>query len=135
MSADIQEFTTAAEASKRDKEGGIPFKFDQRMFKCYKPDETQMAFLMASVGRGASDTDRIAGVINFFCKVMDEESASYFEQRLLDSEDGFGIADVDAIMRWMVKAWTGNPTNEPSGSTQSQPNSGQGSTPTTSLLT
>ncbi len=132
--SDIMAFTTAATAAESQTDG-IPFLFDGRKFLCYKPDEAQLAMLMASTGRGASDTDRIAGVINFFVKVMSDESASYFERRLLDRKDPFGIEDVDHVMRWMIEAWTGNPTPEPSGSTPSPPNTGPSSTLLTPVST
>lgn len=101
----------------------------------FQPDEAQFAMLMASTGRGVSDMDRIAGIINFFVNILEEDDADYLQGRLLNRNDDFGIPEVEAIMEWLSEEWTGNPTQGPSGSTPSSKSTGPASTERTPLLT
>lgn len=107
---------------------GTSFDVGDRTLVAYKPDEAQFSMLMASVGRGQSDSDRIAGFINFMVAIMDDKSAAYLEKRLLNRRDPFGVEHMEEIMSNLVKLWSGNPTKEPSGSTPSPTNIGTSST-------
>lgn len=132
------EITTAAKrAEQGDKtaDEGTPFKVDDRECKAYRPGDGQLAVLMATTGRHSSQEESIAGIINFFASVLDDDSHTYVVSRLLDRRDPFGIAEVEDIMRGLVKEWTGNPTNGSSDSASSQPSIGQSSTPPTPALT
>jgi hypothetical protein len=84
---------------------------------------------MASVGRHASFHQQVAGVINFFCEVMDADAHAYVVERLLDRKDPFGLEQVTEIMEWMIEEWTGNPTQKPSVSTASPSTTGPNLTP------
>lgn len=126
-------FEVAARADGDD--SGTKFKVKDAKTKegevellAYQPDEAQFAVLMATTGRGTTAADRIAGIINFFVNILDEEGADYLTGRLLDRKDPFGIKNVEDIMEWLSTEWTGNPTQEPSGSTQSPSNDGPKST-------
>ena len=135
----LKEFTTAAKRTEKQAQEApediTTFKMDGRELNIYKPDEGQYAMLMASVGRGASDMDRISGVINFFVKIMDEKSAGYIESRLLDRSDPFGIDDVEDIVQWLNEEWSGKVTPPPSGSTVSPLSAGLNLTQPTLLST
>jgi hypothetical protein len=117
---------------KRDDEGNI---IEHHDVKAYLPDDSQFAYLLANVGRGSSSTDRIAGFVNFFVNILDRPSANYIEARLLDRDDPFGIDEVEDIVEWLTEQWTGNPTQEPSGSAPSPQNDGPKSTQPLSLST
>lgn len=129
----MKEFNTAVkEVAAGDIDEGIEFKIDDRTLVAYKPSDGQLAMLMASLGRGSSETDSIAGVINFFVKVLSREGAQYIESRLLDREDtGFELAQVEEIMEWLVEEWSGRPTQPLTVSTQSPVSGGPKSTPST----
>lgn len=117
----MKEFTTAVkEVTETEDDKALHFAVDGKELKCYRPNDGQLAMLMASVGRHASQTQQVAGIIDFFVAVMDDESHSYLVDRLLDREDTFGLQEVESIMMWMVEEWTGRPTQRPSVSTQSQ---------------
>lgn len=107
---------------------GTRFLVGDKEMVAYKPDEAQFAMLMASVGRGQSDSDRIAGFINFMVAIMDDKSAAYLEKRLLNRRDPFGVDHMEQIMSNLTARWTGNPTKEPSGSTASPSTGGTSST-------
>lgn len=113
----------------------VEFKVDKFPVTAKEPAPGQLAYLMASTGRGASGSDAVAGVINFMISVVDKEAASHLQSRLLDPDDNFEVEDIENILEWLVEEWTGNPTGEPSGSTSSPSTTGRSSTEPTPLLT
>lgn len=132
----MKEFTTAVEQAEKseDDDNVIEFAIDGTMCKAYKPKDGQLAVLMASTGRHSSQQEMIAGIINFFVAVLDEDSHSYVVSRLLDRRDAFGIEQVQNIMQWLIGEWSGRPTKSPSGSTTSQQTDGPNSTQSTPAL-
>lgn len=138
MSSEVKAFTTAvaaAEAEDKGEAGETPFLVDGVECMAYKPKDGQLAVLMATTGRHSSMPEQIAGIINFFASVLDDFSHTHLVSRLLDRRDDFGIEEVTGIMEWMIEEWTGNPTQEPSGSQRSRSRGGQNSTPPTPALT
>lgn len=101
---------------------------ETREMVALNPDPAQVAMLMASLGRGSTQTDRIAGMVNFFVNVFDTDSAEYLEQRLLDRKDGFGPDQVEDILAFLMEEWSARPTQRPSDSTSSPPSAGPSST-------
>lgn len=128
----MKEFGTAVKRTEnsepKNRGEAIPFMFYGIEVKVYQPDPGQYAMLMASVGRGASEMDRIGGVINFFMKIMDDDSASYIESCLLDSGHPMGIDDIEDVVQWLNEEWSGKVTESPSASTQSPSPAGPNST-------
>jgi len=124
----IKEFTTALKEVTGDAEDVMTFTVDGTELTCYYPNDGQLAILAASLGRHSSQHTQIAGIIDFFVEVMDEQSHSYLVERLLDRKDPFGLTEVQDIMAWMMEEWTGRPTQRPSVSTQSQKTAGPRST-------
>lgn len=134
----VKEFTTAVEEANKGtdpEEHALEFSVDGVLCKGYRPGDGQLAYLMASTGRHSTGQERVAGLINFFVAVLDDDSHTYIVNRLLDREDAFGIEQVQAIMEWLVGAWSGRPTQSPSDSTSSPPSTGQSSTERTPALT
>lgn len=125
----MQEFNTAVKEVTGETDEGIAFKIDGEELRAYKPSDGQLAMLMASLGRGSSETDSVAGVINFFVKVLDSSGAKYIENRLLDRDDNFELEQVEKVMEWLVGQWSGRPTQPLSVSTASPPSGGQNSMP------
>ena len=136
----IKRFETAAKQKKVETEG-TPFEIPDRAVEgkdqtyrklvAFQPGEGQFAMLLADVGRGTSEAQKIAGFINFCMAIMDASSADYLAGRLLDRDDDFEVEDMQAIMEWLTEEWSGNPTQEPSGSAQSPSHDGPSSTPPT----
>lgn len=124
----MKEFVTAVRELTEDEDAGQAFTVDGVECFCYKPDEGQLAVLLASVSRSQDWKSQVAGIINFFVEVLDNHSHAYIVGRLLDRTDTFGLEEVQAIMEWMVEDWTGRPTQPPSVSTQSRPSGGRKST-------
>ena len=128
-------FTTAVEAAEAQPEEGTPFEIDG--FECHyiKPSDTQIALLMAQMGKFSTIPEQIAGIVNFFVQALDDESYQYVVGRLMDRRDPFGIDQIQEILAWMMEEWTGRPTQPPSVSTESPPNGGQKSTRRTTKST
>lgn len=131
----MKEFTTAVSGAEQSDDDAMEFNVDGTLCRAYRPSDGQLAFLMASTGRHSNSQEQIAGLINFFVAVLDDDSHNYVVNRLLDRKDPFGIEQVQAIMEWMVEEWSGRPTRSPSVSTTSPPTTGQSSTPRTPALT
>lgn len=132
----MREFTTAVEeVVEGDEDHGIEFKVDGVTCRAYRPGDGQLAVLMATTTKHSSEQEQIAGIINFFVAVLDDETHSYIVSRLLDRRDRFGIAQVQNIMEWLIEQWSGRPTKSPTGSTPSREPDGQRSTQPTPALT
>lgn len=114
----MKEFTTALKAVTEDQDQPMVFSIDGKELRAYKPTDGQLAMLMAAVGRHTSVHTKVAGVIDFFVAVMDEDSANYVTERLLSRTDPLGVDQVEEVMEWMVEEWTGRPTQPLSVSTQ-----------------
>jgi hypothetical protein len=132
----LKEFTTAIEkAESQDEEATLEFNIDGVLCHAFHPGDGQLAYLLASTGRHSTGQEQIAGLINFFVAVLDDDSHTYVVNRLLDRKDQFGLEQVQAIMEWMVAEWSTRPTKSPSGSTPSPPSTGRSSTEKTPALT
>jgi hypothetical protein len=124
----MKEFTTAAQSVDAQPDEVMEFTIDGQECQAFQPSNGQLAVLLASISSTQQWTNQVAGVINFFDAVLDEESSAYVTRRLLDRRDPFGIDDVQAIIEWMVEEWSARPTPQPSGSTPSRPRGGAKST-------
>lgn len=124
----IKEFTTAARDAEISPDEVMEFAVDGQTCRCFEPSPGQLAILLASISSTQSWTHQVAGVINFFDAVLDDDSRTYITQRLLDRQDRFGIEEVQEIIEWMVEEWSARPTRSPSGSTPSPPKGGRKST-------
>lgn len=126
----VKSFQTAVNAEVAAQAGEIetyPFEVDGVQCIAYKPDESQLAMAISSMGRFSKDTDQIAGVINFFVGILDERSNTYLVNRLLDRNDAFGLKQVTSIIEWLIEEWSGRPTKSSSDSTGSPPSTGSAS--------
>lgn len=127
--SDIKQFTTAAERAVSSDEGReIHFEIDNFPIIAYEPEPAQFAMLMASIGRGSSEMEKMAGIINFFVKILDDRGAAHIESRLLDRKDPFDLDKVEEIIDWLTEEWSGRPTQSSPASTPSRPSVGAAST-------
>jgi len=124
----MKEFTTAAESVEITGDEMIEFKIDGESCHAFQPSNGQLAVLLASIASTQQWTHQVAGVINFFDAVLDDESSAYITRRLLERTDQFGLDEVQDIIQWLVEEWSSRPTQPPSGSTPSPPKGGRKST-------
>lgn len=135
---DLMQFITAADEADELDEGDKPdlhFKIDDREVTAYYPGDGQIAIFMATTASFASRHEMVAGTMNFFVSVFDEDTHSWIVSRLFDRKDLFGVKQVTDITRWLMQEWTGNPTVELPDSTQSRQPAGRKSTRRTPALT
>lgn len=130
----MKEFVTAVQRQEEETQeapSGIQVKVDGRILTFYRPQEGQVAVLMAATGRHSRDGDKVAGIINFLASVCDDADSFYLETRLLDRRDPFDMGNVQDILEHLMGEWSGRPTKQPSGSGESPKTGGQNSTPPT----
>lgn len=121
----MQEFTTAVKAAEsEDDKPDLEFNVDGVLVTAYYPGDGQLAYLMASTGKHQPATEQVAGLINFFVAVLDDESHGYIVNKLLDRKDPFGLEEVQDIFEWMVEQWAGRPTKQPSDFASSRRSAG-----------
>jgi len=134
----MREFVTAAkEVAETDDERDdmIEFKVDGVVcFADKTPGDGQLALFMASTSNNSSKNEMIAGTINFFFSVLDDETRTYLAAKLMDRKDLFGLDEIQEIMHDLVEEWSGRPTGRSSASTSSRRPAGRKSTPRTREL-
>ncbi len=128
----MKEFTSAVEEIEAGADGTPPaerfieFKLDGRVLHSYPPLEGQMAFMLASLGRGQSTEQRFAAIINIMMSTLRNEDADYLEGRLLsrDPKDRLSIKTIEAIFESLIEEWFARPTQPSSDSAESEPSTG-----------
>jgi hypothetical protein len=115
-----------AESEVESEEGVIEFKVDGRTLKAYPPTDGQLAFMLAALGRGQSQEQRFAAIINIMLSAMRGEDQDYLEGRLLErGKNRLPITTVEAIFEHLTEEWFARPTQPPSGSAPSLQSDGQ----------
>lgn len=111
----------------------IPFKIDGKELHAYHPLPGQLAFMMAALGRGQTQDQRFAAIINIMLSCLRDEDADYFESRLLtrDPKKMMPLGQVEGIFEFLAEEWFARPTQPASGSVASQPSAGENSPATT----
>jgi hypothetical protein len=100
------------EEAEAEVEGYIAFKVDGRELHAYPPTEGQLAFMLASLGRGQSNEGRFASIINIMLSCLRNEDRDYLEGRLLDRDpkNRLPIKQVEAIFEFLMEEWFARPT-------------------------
>lgn len=141
----MREFETAVAATRQeDEEYPIEFavleisdeddsdEINRVVCRARYPGEGEVIMLIAdAMGRRSSVPEKVAAIIDFLVSVLDEESATYITNRLLDYRDPFGISDVEPIVFALMEEMGGRPTKQPSDFAPSRKTGGQKSTRTT----
>jgi hypothetical protein len=113
----MKEFITAAkdDIGVVNEDEAITFKHDGREVTFYQPSTGQVAIMMAMSGRDMKGKE--AGTfINLFFGMMEEDTARYFESRLMDRTDSFDLDSEGGIFDiWteLSEEWSARPTKEP----------------------
>jgi hypothetical protein len=137
----VKEFITAVAAKESDdKEGWIEFPVVEqdtegnrvRTMNCRakRPTSGQVAYLSMTTHKRQSWETQVSGIINFVMAIMDDETAAYLSDRLLDHNDPFEIEQIQEIIEYLVEEWAARPTEPSSDSSKSPDTSGSTSTAT-----
>lgn len=122
----MKEFISAIEENEADEfdaEEAIEFRVDGRVLHAYKPNEGQLTFILAALGRGQSQQDRFASIVNIMMSSLRGEDRDYLESRLLEREPSkrLRLKVVEGIFEYLAGEWFATPTQEPSDSAKSEP--------------
>lgn len=122
----MKEFITAVtEADEEDKDVAyqqpIEFKVDGRVLTAYRPTSGQLTFMLAALGRGQSNDQRFASIINIFMASLRGEDRDYLEERLLERDPSKRIRPnrLEEIFEYLIGEWFADPTQEQSDSANS----------------
>lgn len=119
----MMEFVTAVEEAEKDLENEdyVEFKIDDRVIRSFTPTAGQLSVLMASMGRGQSDDQRFANIINIVLETLRPADKDYLEARLMsrDPKVRLPLSTLEGIFKHLTGEWFGRPTESPSGSTGS----------------
>lgn len=121
----MKEFVTAvqevADADAGVEETFTEFKVDGRVLRAYQPTDGQLAFMLAALGRGQSDDQRFAAIINIMLSSMRDADRDYLEGRLLerDARKRLHVQQIEEIFEHLVEEWFARPTQSPSDSASS----------------
>jgi hypothetical protein len=90
-----------------DNETYVEFKVDGRVMRAYQPHEGQLAFMLAALGRGQSQDQRFAAILNIMFESLREEDKDYLEGRLLtrDHKRRLSMKKVEGIFEYLMEEW------------------------------
>lgn len=105
---------TQSEAEAEADEDGdfIAFMLDDRKMKAYAPTPGQLAFMIASMGRGQDKHTRFAGIFNILMACLDEEDQDHLEGRLLSRKrsERLELEQLEEIFEHLTTEWFADPT-------------------------
>lgn len=90
-----------------DEESYVEFDLDGRTMKAYRPNETQLAFMLASLGRGQSKQQRFGAILNIMFESLDEDDKDYLEGRMLtrDPRQRVPMKTIEGIFEFLMEEW------------------------------
>lgn len=90
-----------------DEESYVEFDLDGRKMKAYRPNETQLAFMLASLGRGQSKQQRFGAILNIMFESLDEDDKDYLEGRMLtrDPRQRVPMKTIEGIFEFLMEEW------------------------------
>lgn len=109
----MEEGKTREEAvAEVDDEKPIVFTVDGRELHAYPPTDGQLAFMLAAMGRGQSDDQRFAAIVNIMLNSMRDSDRDYLEGRLLtrDRKRRLPMKQVESIFEFLTEEWFARPT-------------------------
>lgn len=96
-----------AEGEVDDDEKPIEFLLDGRVMHAYPPTDGQLAFMLASLGRGQTSDGRFASIINVMLECLRDDDKDHFESRLLtrDKKKKLGVKKIEEIFEFLIEEW------------------------------
>lgn len=131
----VKKFITAVEDMEGDDERGpgIEYDLDGRTMTAYRPHEGQLTFMLAALGRGQTDDQRYAAIVNLMMKAHRGADADHLEDRLIsnDRKTRLRLKQLEEIFEYLVEEWFADPTQSPSDSAESESSDSEKSQPPT----
>lgn len=85
----------------------VVFSIDGREMHAFPPHEGQLAFMMASLGRGQTKDQRFAAILNILFESLREEDKDYLESRLLtgDAKKRLSMKTLEGVFEHLTEQW------------------------------
>lgn len=120
----MKEFVSAVSDVIDEDEGVTPdeqfieFKVDGRVLRAFQPTDGQLSFMLAALGRGQTQDQRFAGIINLMLSSLRDDDKDYLESRLLsrNPKEILPVEKLEEIFEYLVSEWFARPTSQPSDS-------------------
>jgi hypothetical protein len=123
----MKKFRTAVEytepGAEEDRGKVIRYELDDRVMTAYKPHEGQLTFMLAALGRGQTDDQRYAAIVNIMLAAHFSGDKDYLESRLLenDPKKRLRLKQLEEIFEHLIEEWFADPTRESSDSAELEP--------------
>lgn len=90
----------------------VEFKLNGRVMRAYQPADGQLAFMLASLGRGQTADGRFAAIINIMLECLRDADRDWMESRLLtrDKSKRIGIKQIEEVFEFLTEEWFARPT-------------------------
>lgn len=90
------------------------FKLDGRVMRAYRPTDGQLAFMMAALGRGQTQDQRFAAILNIMFESLRDDDKDYLESRMLtrNKKTRLPMKQIEAIFEHLTEEWFGRPTQQ-----------------------
>lgn len=90
----------------------------ERVMRAYPPTQGQLTFMLAGMGRGQTNDNRFASIVNVMLECFRNEDRDYFEARLLtqDKKRMLPPKYIEGVFEYLMEEWFGRPTQPPSDS-------------------
>lgn len=88
------------------------FDLDGRTMRAYQPTSGQLAFMLASLGRGQTSDQRFAAILNIMFECLREDDKDHLESRMLsrDRRKRLDLPVLERIFEGLTKEWFARPT-------------------------
>lgn len=97
-----------AEEEADKKFGVVAFKLDDRVLRAHPLSEGQLAFMMASLGRGQTNDQRFASIINIMLASLQGDDKDFLESRLLEPKSSprrIPLKVLEGIFEHLIEEW------------------------------
>lgn len=103
------------------------FRIEKRTLHARTPNGGQLAFMLASMGRGQTNDQRFAAIVNIMLNTLVDGDQDYFESRLLSGDPHYALPpeQIEEVFEYLSEQWFGRPTQPSSDSASSPPSDGQ----------
>lgn len=132
----MKQFVTAAKSHEESDKVGAPVEItlDDRKLTFMAPEGKTFLMLMSIYAEIDSGNHLLAlgSQINLIFNLLEGDDRAYMRRRMFDPRDDLGEEELLQIFRYLMEEWSGNPTDEPSGSDSPQSPSGTSLTGTAS---
>ena len=120
-----------------DRGPGIPYDLDGRKMTAYRPHEGQLTFMLAALGRGQTNDQRYAAIVNIMMASHEGDDQDHLESRLLSNRrsERLRLKQLEEIFEFLIAEWFADPTQEPSDSAELEPSASRKSPPRTTKST